>query len=321
VTGERRAAGAKATADAPLRGILFLVTGIAVFSTQDVIIRLLKDSVPVTEFVLLRSAFSLIPLAALIAWEGGIAVIRTRRPWLQLARGLLLLGSYTTYYMAVVSLPLADAVALFFITPLFVTTFSILLLRERVRPSRWIALVAGFAGVVVIVRPGQGMIELGAVFAIASAVVYALASILTRKMRTTESSTGMVFWMSMVYLGGSSLLGLATHDIPAPASADPAIAFFLQPWVVPAWKDLAWLAACGLVAIVGFICLVQAYRIAPASTVTPFEYTGILWGAFWGFVLWREVPDLWTLVGIGMVVGSGLAIIRQEAAGKPRAAG
>lgn len=308
-----------ARVDRPLRGILFLVAGIAVFSTQDVIIRLLKDSLPVTEFVLLRSAFSLVPLALLIAYEGGIGIIRTKRPWLQIGRGLLLLTSYTTYYMAVVSLPLADAVALFFITPLFVTTLSILLLGERVDARRWIALVVGFSGVVVMLRPGQGMIDLGAVFGIASAVVYAFASILTRKMGTTESSTGMVFWMSMVYLGGSATAGLLTHDMMASPGAGAGMQFLLRPWVVPAWGDLAWLALCGCVAIAGFTCLVQAYRIAPASTVTPFEYTGIMWGALWGFALWDEVPDTWTLAGIAIVVGSGLTIIRREAA-RPKAA-
>ncbi|MSP83786.1 MAG: DMT family transporter [Alphaproteobacteria bacterium] len=311
---------AAARPDAPLRGIAFLIVGIAIFSLQDVIIRWLRGAMPIPEFVFLRTSFSLLPLGLLIWWEGGVRILRTRRLGLQLARGLLLLLSYHAYFVSVLMLPLADAVALFFSAPLFVTLFSIVLLRERVDARHWATLLLGFAGIVLMVRPDSGSINAGIVFALASTLIYALISTLTRWLGATEGATSMVAYMSVVYLSGSAVLGLALPGMLPTEGLPAGFDHLAGQWITPAAADLALLALCGLVAIVGFYCLVQAYRLAPASTVAPFEYSGIVWGVVWGYSLWREVPDGVTMTGIAIVVTSGITILRRERQARQREA-
>lgn len=297
-------------ADAPLKGIAWLLAGVAIFSVQDIIIRYLSADLPALEFILIRTLWSFVPLAILVRLEGGARMLRVHHPGLHALRGVILLVSYTCWFLAIATLPLAEAVAIYLSAPLWITAFAVLLLGERVGARRWIALAVGFAGVVVIVRPGTEAFRLGALFALGGALFYALSAILARRIGRTDSSVSMVFSMSLVYLAGTLAWGIVLGD--GWAMASPTLRFLVRPWVVPTWEAVGAMALCGAVGIAGFHGLVQGYRLAPAGVVAPFEYTAIVWGALWGFAIWSEVPDAATITGVAIVVGSGLYILHRE---------
>lgn len=314
---------AVAAPDRAGRGVLLLVGGIFIFSIQDVIVRTVSGTYPVLEFVFFRTIFSIFPVLALVAIDGGLASLRVRRPGLHAVRGFFMFLGYTTYFLAVASAPLATVVALFFSAPLILTALSALILREPVGPRRWAAVLVGFGGVVLILQPGSGAaFEPGALIAVVSACFYAVSMIITRRLGAVDSGVSMVTTQTLAYLLLSGLAGFTMQGIPLDVDAHVAVQFMFRDWIMPTAFDLGLMAACGLIAAAGFYGLTQAYRMAPTSVVAPFEYTGMTWGIVWGFVFWAEVPDPLTWAGIAVIVAAGLYVLHREAArGRTLAAG
>jgi len=306
--------------DAPVRGIVYLVAGISVFSFQDVLIRALSGAYAVHEIVFVRSLVAL-PLLVLVLWLGeGLAALRTRRPLLHLVRGAFLLAAYTLYYMAIAAMPLADAVALFFSAPLLITLIAIPALGERVGPRRWLGVAVGFAGVLVMLRPGASALDPAAGFALGAALAYAAGAIVTRRLGASDGGAAMAFSTTLLYLVVTPVLALVVAGTGD--GGDASLAFLTRPWRLPTTADLGLMAACGAIAAFGFLFLSQAYRAAPASTVAPFEYVGLPWAVLWGYAVWGELPGPATLVGVALVVGAGLYVLRRESArGRRIAAG
>jgi len=230
---------------------------------QDIIIRLVSAELPAHEFILIRTAFLFVPFAILVHLEGGLGVLRIRRPGRRALRGVILLVSYTCWYLAIASLPIAEAVAIYLSTPLWITALAVILLGERVDRRRWAALAADFVGVLVVIRPGTEAFRLGGLFALAGAAFYAASAILARRIGRTDSSVSMVFSVSLVYLAGTLAWGAALGD--GMATASPTLQFLLRPWTVPTWDALGAMVLCAVVAITGFYGLVQGYRLAPAG--------------------------------------------------------
>jgi drug/metabolite transporter (DMT)-like permease len=293
-------------------GILLLIGGIAVFSIQDVIVRQMSSSYPVLEFVFFRTIFSIPPILLIVKLQGGFATMRAKRPFLLLVRGFLMLLAYTTYYLAVASLPLATAVALFFCAPLLVTAMAALFLREPVGLRRWGAVLVGFGGVLLIAQPGSGFVDPGVFIAVAGAAIYSVSVIMTRKLGETESGNAMLIHQAMVYLVFSGIAGLLMQDMAVEADAHAAAQFLMSGWVMPQAGHLALMALCGVIAAAGFYGLTQAYRLAPPSAVAPFEYTGMTWGILWGYVFWLEVPNVMAISGMVVIVAAGVYIIHRE---------
>ena len=314
---------AAAAPDRTGRGILLLLGGIFIFSIQDIVVRTVSGTYPVLEFVFVRSVFSVLPVLALAVIDGGLPALRVRRPWLHVVRGVLMLLAYTTYFLAVASAPLATVVAIFFSAPLILTALSALILRESVGIRRWAAVLVGFGGVLLILRPDDGIaFAPGALIAVVSAGFYASAMIIARRLGKIDSGVSMVTTQTMAYLLLSGLAGLTMQGFDVAPDTYPALAFLLRPWVMPTMFDLGLMAACGLIAAGGFYGLTQAYRLAPTSVVAPFEYTGMIWGIVWGFAFWQEVPGVSTWAGIAVIVGAGIYILRREAIrGRPVVAG
>lgn len=298
--------------DAPVKGVLCVVAGICVFSIQDVIIKSISGGYPVHQIVFVRSLVALVPLLLIAHVDGGLAGLRTRRPWAHMLRGGAMLASYTTYYLAIAALPLAFAVALFFVAPLMITALSHLLLGEKAHLRRWIAVAVGFAGVVIMTRPGGGAIEPAAVLAVSAALFYAVSAILTRRLGATESGTSLAFSATLVYVVANGLLGLWIGNGALAQEGHPSLEFLLRAWMWPSWQDFGLMAVCGLIAAFGFYFLSQAYRLAPATSVAPFEYVGLPLAALWGYLFWSEVPAGTTVLGVVLIVGSGLYVLHRE---------
>lgn len=297
--------------DAPLKGILFLMLGIAAFSIQDVIIKSLSGDYSVHQIVMIRSIAAL-PLIVVIARiEGGFSRLKTRRLPLHIARALLGFCAYTAFYMSIATVPLGLATTLFFAAPVFVTALAVLVLREKVSIRRWSAVFVGFVGIVIALRPGTESFEWGALLAVASALVYAFEILLTRRLGPTESGSALAFYLMLVFLVISPI-SLLIFGSGAFTSDHPALAFLMRAWVVPPPEDIGLIALCGIAAAIGIYGLGQGYRLAQASVAVPFEYSALFWAVLWGYLFWTEIPAVTTYIGIAMVVGSGLYIFHRE---------
>ncbi len=297
-----------------LIGVLSLCLGVFVFSTQDAILKGLSGSHAVTLAIVLRSIVGLPILFAMVCYEKGPAALRTRNWKLLVARGFILLTSYTTYYMAFPALPLAEAVALFFTSPIFVTILAALFLREKVTLKSWAAVIAGFIGVLIILRPGTGLFEPAALLSLLSAAAYALSMVLARRYSADEPTTVMAFYVNAVYMVMAAGIALLFHLLGITHAAHPSLEFLVRPWDVPDLRDLALMGLCGIIAALGMTLLTHAYRLARANLVTVFEYTGMLWVPLWGFLFFQEVPKWTTVIGTLIIIAAGIYAVRNAKA-------
>ncbi len=210
------------------RGVGFLVLAQLIFSLQDIAVKWIGGNYPILEIVIVRSIVAM-PITLLFFYgEGQTGLPTTQRPKLEYVRGLFLFLSYTTHFMGLAALPLAEIASLKFSGPLLITLLSVMLLGEKVGPRHWLALLVGFIGVLVIVRPGSANFNFGSVFILLSILFYALNVIVTRKLRTTDSSATMAYYSSLVYLIAAFILAPLAVVVGEMPNAHPSIAFLLR---------------------------------------------------------------------------------------------
>jgi drug/metabolite transporter (DMT)-like permease len=232
-------------------------------------------------------------------------------------RGFFLFLSYTTYFMGLAALPLADVASIRFSSPLFITFLSVVLLGETVGPRRWFAVIIGFMGVLFIVRPGTATFNLGSIFVLIATLFYALAIMTTRKLQTTDSSATMAYYSSLVYLMAAFILAplaVVVGDIPG---AHPSIAFLFRGWAMPTLLDWVIMSGLGLIWASGMVLVARAYSLALASVAAPFEYVTLPINMMWGFVIWHEIPMWATWTGAFLTLFSGLYILYRERRERP----
>lgn len=293
------------------RGILALILGIAIFSIQDVILKLLSGEYPLHQAMVLRSLTALPFHVAIVWWfDGRLSTITTPGWWKMLARGLLNFVAYTAYYLGLAYVPMADAVALFFTSPLFITLAAVLFLGERVRLVTALALAAGFGGVLMVVKPGGAGFDLAAFLPIIGALGYAISMVVARPLGRTESAAAMAFWGNICFLICALILSAIYGSGAYAGASHPSLAFMTRGWVVPGLTDLLLMSGCGLIAAVGLTLLTFAYRVAPAATVAPFEYSFMFWAVLWGWLFWSDFPDYLGWIGIAVIVAAGMVVIR-----------
>lgn len=291
-------------------GIASLCFGVMIFSTQDAIIKHLSGDYPVTLAIVVRSLVALPILLTLVHFECGLRSLLSRNYKPLLFRGLILLVSYTTYYMALPALPLAEAIALFFTAPIMVNILAGPLLGETVSPRTWAAVACGFIGVLVILRPGSSIFEAAAFLSLISALTYALSMVLARKLGGTEPSSVMTFYVNGVYLAGAALIALGFQLVGIVKLGHPSLDFLVRPWSFPGTWDLFLMGLCGIIAAVAMSLLTHAYRMAEANLVAVYEYTGMIWGPLWGFLFFQEVPRITTAIGMALIIAAGIAAAR-----------
>jgi drug/metabolite transporter (DMT)-like permease len=299
--------------DAPLKGIAFLIAGVAVYSLHDVVIKWMSGDYPVHEIVFIRSLVAIVVILLIVRFEGGLESLRTRRPVVHLVRGCAFFMAYTCYYLSLASLPLAEAAALYFTAPLFLVALSVPLLREKVGVQRWLAVCIGFLGVLIILRPGASVVDPASILALLSALAYAISGVVTRRLGGTDSSSSMAFYTTVFYLSVTAVIGMVLGDGAFFSVGHDSMEFLLREWTLPSWSDLGLMALLGLIAASGFYFLAQAYRVAQATSVAPFEYFGLLLAVIWGYAFWGDFPDTYAIAGMVLVVGSGLYVLRCEA--------
>jgi len=295
----------------PVAGILFLLLGTTLFPLQDVIIKGFSDLYAVHQIVFLRGLFAIPVVAAIAHFDGGIWPLRLGSVRLQLFRSATAFLSYMVYYMALATIGLAETAAITFSTPIFVTFFATFFLGERIGLMRWSAIIVGLIGVMTIVRPGAAVFEPAALLAPTAAVSYAISIIVTRKLGNTTNGGSMTMFTLGFFIVAGGIMGIVFSQISA-VSPHPSLAFLFRPWVWPEPSHWMLFCAIGLISGVGFFALTQAYRLADASVVTPFEYTVLPWAVLWGYVFFDSLPDPYTWIGLALIVGSGLFIVLRE---------
>lgn len=295
-----------------IRGILFLCAGIAVFSFQDLILKMLSGAYPLYEAMLVRSLAAIPFLLLIVHHDGGFGRLNTPGLLRMLARGAMNFFAYACYYLGLAGLPIATTVALYFTAPLFITCLSVFFLGERVTGVRWVALMGGFAGTILMLRPGGDSFDPAMLLPVIASFFYAAAMVATRHLGSTETASAMAFHSNLAFLFGALILaGLFGNGSHADES-HKALAFLLRGWVMPSFRDLALMATCGAIAAFGLTLLTQAYRVGQANAVAPFEYSALVWGLLLGWLAWGDWPDLTTWIGIMVLVGAGLVLLYSE---------
>lgn len=296
-------------------GMISVAAGVSVFTIQDVIVKTLSSVYPVHQIVVLRSLVAF-PILLWVTYAEQRGHVKMHRGLLHAARGFILYVSYTCYYLGLARLPMADVIALTFTVPLFVTMLGVLVLGERVRVRRWVALGAGFIGVLVILRPGIGLFEPAALLPIASAIAYATSAVMARRLGSTESGGAMALTATGAYIVGGALTAAVLAGVEPPADAAASIRFLLNPWIWPSTLDLALMALCGCIAAFGFFCLSQGYRLTEAYRAAPCEYAALPWGVLWGYLFFGNTPDAVMILGALIIMGAGLYTLQPEPAAR-----
>lgn len=275
-------------------GIAFAAAGIFLFVCADAVIKWLSADYHAVVIAWFSGVFGGLSSTVLGARGFGWRALGTRHPGTQIARGLLILGSMLTAFLALAFMPLADVTAIAYSTPLFVAALAVPMFGERLAAPQVVALVAGFAGVVLIARPGAGIVQWAAALPVASAAFYAVAMLVTRRLRSDETAAATMFWSHATVIAATSL----------------ALPWF---WTTPPWPAALALMVLGLVNGVAHYCVMQAYRLARAATVAPLDYTALAWATLFGFVLWGDFPAPSVWLGAGLVVATTLYLARTRA--------
>jgi len=302
-----------------VRGIASLCLGVAVFSIQDLIIKLISGDYPVHQALVLRSITAFPVLFALVALDGGLRTLATSGWKVLLLRGAIMFTAYTSYYLGLAALPMAICVALYFTAPLFITLLSVMFLSERVDIQRWIALLLGFIGVLIVVRPGTDAFDWAMLLPVYAGFSYGLSMVMARWLGSRETAAVMATYGNAMFLLGALALAAVFGSGEFASEAHKSLGFLVRGWSTPPLTDFLLMATCGLVAATGLVLLTQAYRVAEASVVAPFEYTGMVWSVILGFLFWNELPDAQGWAGIAIIVGAGLYILHREQQVKRRA--
>jgi drug/metabolite transporter (DMT)-like permease len=296
------------------RGILALILGIAVFSLQDVILKLLSGDYPLYQAMIIRSLTAVPLLLIIVRWlDGNLRTICSRNWTWMMARGLLSFVAYTAYYLGLAALPMADTVALFFTAPLFITLVAAVAFGERIGAGALLALALGFGGMLMIFNPTARLFDPAAFLPVIGALGYALQQLAARFLGRTETAAAMTFWANLTFLAGGIALATIFGSGAHAGASHSSLAFLTRGWQAMPVGDLLLFMACGLIAAIGLSLLTYAYRVAASSSVAPFEYSFIIWGVLWGWVFWSDLPAPTAWIGISLLIAAGLIVIRAEA--------
>lgn len=281
-----------------LHSIYAMLTAVMMFSFMDTTMKLLSATYPATQVTALRALSSLPLLCVYIWYRGAFRGIFKVRWGMHVFRALLGIGMLTTFAYGLKALSLAEAYSIFFIAPALITMLSVFVLKERVVAGQWVAIVVGLVGVLVVLRPeGSGFLTLGGLAILAAAACYAVSAITARLLARTDSTESMMFWLlTLMAIGGVAL-------------AWPV-------WVPVRAADGWVLLALALSGFFGQLAITKAFSTGRASIVAPFEYTALAWGVAIDWLLWQALPDGYTLLGAGIIIASGIYLVRRESAHK-----
>jgi drug/metabolite transporter (DMT)-like permease len=285
-----------------IKAILLKLAAAFLFAAMSVLVRWLGLRYPIGQVVFFRSAFAIVPVVIIYAWRRELmAAIRIGRPLAHFWRGLTAVCAMFSNFSALTRLPVVDATAISFVSPLITVALSAIFLKERVRIYRWSAVIAGFLGVLVMLAPhldvdrsaANAAAVTGAILGLAGAFFSACSTVQTRALTRSETTSSIVLYFSLI----CAVAGLCTLPFG---------------WLTPSWQELAALVTIGVFGGLAHIFLTESYRLAEASLVAPFDYTSMLWALLLGFVVFNELPDALVYLGAAIIAAAGLFVIWRE---------
>ncbi|MSP48074.1 MAG: DMT family transporter [Alphaproteobacteria bacterium] len=285
------ASAASMKPDRPLTGIALMLAAMAMYMITDTIAKYLTDEVSPVQIVWSRYIFYVLYLAPIVLWRGVRRTVATARPAAHVWRSAAMLLSGTCFTISLAHLDLAFAITVAFVSPLFVTALSMVFLGEHVGPRRWAAVVVGFLGVLLVIRPGADFSS-WSLLPILSAFLWAISLILTRRTGGDHPLTTLTY-TTIVGLVGASIM---------------VVPF----WGWPSWQAWALMAFAAAWNLIGLTVMIRAFRHAPASTLAPFSYSQMLWSTLLGWAVFGNIPDLFTYIGGGIIVASGVYVWHRE---------
>lgn len=276
-----------------LRSLGLMTLGILLLTANDAATKYLVQSHPIGQVIGLRQAGTLLVLVPYVMLFSRWTLLRVVDVPGQFARGMMFIIGSALIVWSLSELPLATAITMLYISPIFMVILSVPLLGERISRERWIAVIGGFAGVLIIMRPGAATFQWALLLPLLAAMVNALRDVLTRRLARSETSISILFWSNIILMAG----GFATLPLGwAPVSA----------------HDAFWFVTAGIFNGSAHFCIIDALRTGEASALAPIRYTALLWAALLGYLVWGEVPELWLLAGAAVIVASSLYMIRAE---------
>ncbi len=276
-----------------IRGILWLSIGAFLFSVTDVIVKQLGRKFDPTELALFRYGIGMMILTPVFL-KMGIAELKTKRIGMHIVRMSLAMAAQLGIFITVINMPLADATAIYFSKPLFTTVVAVIFISEVVSGRRWVATTVGFIGVIIMIQPGADTMNPIALIAVASALAFATANVLIRVLARTEPPNRILFYY---HIGGIIVF------------TGPAIYF----WTMPVGIEWVLLISIAVLTTLGMTCFVRAFSAGEANAVGPIEYVRLIYAALFGYLLFGEIPSIWTGVGAILIVASAIYIARDEA--------
>jgi drug/metabolite transporter (DMT)-like permease len=276
---------------ARLFGIGLMLLSIFMFSFGDAMGKLIVATYSVGQLLLLRGCAALIVLSPSI-WRNRAEFMRLERPWLQLLRAALSTLEVAAFFWATVYLPLADVVTYYLACPVFVTALSAIVLRERVGWRRWSAVLTGFCGVLIALRPSTQTISWPAVIALGGSLSFAVLMLITRSLRATPDIV-----LASSQFAGTFLLGALLSPFG---------------WVTPGIGSLGLFAAAGCISVAALLCVNRSLKLAPASVVVPYQYSMIIWAVMFGYFAFGDTPQIATILGAAIIIGAGIYIFLRE---------
>ncbi|MES2901861.1 MAG: DMT family transporter [Pseudomonadota bacterium] len=271
-----------------------MLLAVAMFSLMDTAMKLLSEHYPAMQVAALRALVSLPLVLPYVYLRGAFGTLFKVRWSMHLMRGALGIAMLSLFTFGLKNLSLAEAYSIFFIAPALITALSVVFLKEHVNGARWIAIAVGLVGVVVVLRPsGEGMMTMGGLAILGAAACYAVSGISARILGRTDSSEQMILWLMLLMAVGATVL----------AAPD---------WVGVRFSDFWLLSGLAVTGFIGQIAVTEAFSKGEASSIAPFEYTALAWGVGLDWLLWATLPDRYTIIGAGIIICSGLYLIRNE---------
>jgi drug/metabolite transporter (DMT)-like permease len=276
---------------ARLAGIALMLVSVGMFAFGDALGKFIVATYSVGQLLLLRAVAALLVLSPSI-WRRRREFMRLERPWLQLFRVVLSALEVAAFFLATVYLPLADVITYYLATPIFVTALSAIVLREHVGWRRWSAILIGFCGVLIALRPSAQTVSWPAMIALSGCMVFAVLMLVTRSLRATPD----------IVLASTQFLGtFAFGAVLAPFG-----------WITPSVGSLSFFAIAGCISVCALLCGNRSLKLAPASVVVPYQYSMIIWAVMFGYLVFGDVPSMATIAGAAIIIGAGFYIFLRE---------
>ncbi len=297
------------SADNKLLAIIYACGAVGIASTGDTLVKWLSGNYPVHQVLFIRCLIGVPILALIVHRNASFASLIGPGTALSLTRGLIMSSAYLAFILSIAAMPMADSVAIYFAMPLFVAVLAGPILGEHVRLHRWIAIIAGFIGVMIMINPGSGVLEPAALLSLYSALGYAFSQTLARRVVRSVPPATMAFHTNAVYLLVAVSLAVTFTLFDAGAVQHKSLAFLTRPWQWPPFFDLAAMLLLGSTVAIAMVLFGMAYKSAESSFVAPFEYTAMFWAALLGFLVFGDIPGLTTLWGGAIVLIAGLFML------------